>query len=54
MWNILWTVISKSWPRFISWIIDLLESVTFQLLQRMLSSFSAETKSYVLRSVLVD
>ena len=40
--------ISKPWSQFIRWRIGLLKSVTFQLLLRMLSSFSAVTKSYEL------
>ena len=41
------TVISKNWPRIIRLKISLLESVTFQLRYRMLSSSSAQSlKSY--------
>ena len=39
----LWTVISKTWHRIIRSEIDLLESVTFQLHDRMLSSSSAQS-----------
>ena len=43
----LWTVISKTWPRLIKSIKDLLESVAFQQHDRMLSSFFAQSlKSY--------
>ena len=37
----LWAIISKTWPRIIMSNIGLLESVTFQLHDRMLSSFCA-------------
>ena len=42
-----WTVISKTWPQIIKSELFFLESVTFQVRDRMLSSFSAQSlKSY--------
>ena len=49
MWNILWTVISKPWPRFIRLVDNgfiRISNINFQLLLRMLSSFKAVIKSY--------